>query len=37
MAARKKTEELKCNPKYIKKTCLGEQKSYLGFVWKYKD
>lgn len=30
-------EELKCNPKYIKKTCRGEQKSYFGFVWKYKQ
>lgn len=30
-------EELGCNPKYIKKTCLGEQNGYFGFLWKYKE
>lgn len=30
-------EELGCNPKYIKKSCLGEQKGYFGFLWKYKE
>ena len=29
-------EYLGCNPHYIKKTCLGEQKSYAGYIWKYK-
>jgi hypothetical protein len=29
-------EYLNCNPRYIKKTCLGEQKSYFGYIWKYK-
>lgn len=30
-------EYFDCNPRYIKKTCLGEQKSYVGFIWKYKN
>ena len=30
-------ERLNCNPLYIKKNCLGEQKSYFGYVWKYKE
>ena len=29
-------EYLNCSPRYIKKTCYGEQKSYFGYIWKYK-
>lgn len=30
-------EHLNCVPRYIMKSCCGEQKTHFGFIWKYKE